>query len=1010
MSNATTNNKSFSFRSVEDAWGRAPLNVTECPSLTCNRVPNRWSSHHRYNWAINLSCLRCNPEVHWIVCRFCPKQLVIMDTQKKLQRHHLTYHSKDAGTDETRKRKPSESEMGKQETVLFDFDSKANNLYFKYKHRGYSSGLAYLAAVSCFHNEEVADDINDVDANLEFHLARLCFNISRGARENLATVLYLVVRKFTNIETHTWNTSIPQTVPDIRSRFLKGVNSYIPMLPHPTIEVVGDYAYVPLASCIMDLLAHGFRIDPIVPSHVAGQVKRVSESKKCLEILSRSRGETDLIIYMTEWSDSFEPNNSTKGNRGSVHVKTVTFSPPHNSRNVVGYTYPIVIGPSKGNRENIEKRFKEDLESLKEMSGKKFYHGGMKKMVSVHVELIVSIQDQPERRGVNQLMLGMSRYTPRWGYSLDFKQVADLLPSCDRCHQQLLSGTEMNEQCQKCTSWQVDSHSEQLCFTPPAHFPVGTRFAESNGKIKPHKLSYALLKEIVTLTHNNVASTSWNIQIAKAFLSVFGINTVAVAEILEHAGNAVCLKYVRDEKLEDQYSEIMDLYEAEPAKFEQWPIPVVWERGLELDQHIDAIMHLLFLGLVKTLMKDTQDWLTKKNSFASFLKVTKNIFESVQSLGLSWCRAIPYGTGRFGGHVSENYVACARLSKWFFHIIENIKGDEEYIEPDDAIPQSKWLKETNVRWLKVRGLPSDGDFLDVRDRVKTFMNSVDGAPKVLPPSPNSIDDVIATYSALLALLGRVMTLTVTEQVIVDVDRHIRLFLDSYEKMDKDIRGGDDTPSWISHYNFLSLLNIPDLMKEYGPLRNLWEGGTAGEAIIGYIKPEITMGYRLNWAFNLLLKVLRNRAFQNIAAYMSESDGEHPKEKGKNDLFCLYNTESEARHSFDERKPLSCTVSQSGSICLHISTTHHLVIENLGHKSEVFGLSYFTWAIKHPAKTALASPSHYAIMLPLLEKTGLPIHSSPPIFALITSEWKEMLADGNIDLPQVIGANYDSSNI
>ena len=36
------------------------------------------------------------------------------------------------------------------------------------------------------------------------------------------------------------------------------------------------------------------------------------------------------------------------------------------------------------------------------------------------------------------------------------------------------------------------------------------------------------------------------------------------------------------------------------------------------------------------------------------------------------------------------------------------------------------------------------------------------------------------------------------------------------------------PSWLQHFNFLSLLNLPDTMDLYGPLVNMWEGGNRGE--------------------------------------------------------------------------------------------------------------------------------------------------------------------------------------
>jgi len=45
-----------------------------------------------------------------------------------------------------------------------------------------------------------------------------------------------------------------------------------------------------------------------------------------------------------------------------------------------------------------------------------------------------------------------------------------------------------------------------------------------------------------------------------------------------------------------------------------------------------------------------------------------------------------------------------------------------------------------------------------------------------------------------------------------------------------------TPTWITSYNFVCLLNFPTMLATFGPLCNYWEGGGMGEKIIQKIKP------------------------------------------------------------------------------------------------------------------------------------------------------------------------------
>jgi hypothetical protein len=44
--------------------------------------------------------------------------------------------------------------------------------------------------------------------------------------------------------------------------------------------------------------------------------------------------------------------------------------------------------------------------------------------------------------------------------------------------------------------------------------------------------------------------------------------------------------------------------------------------------------------------------------------------ESIQKLGLSWCKCIAYKSGNLGGWVSENYLSLARVLPWFYGSID----------------------------------------------------------------------------------------------------------------------------------------------------------------------------------------------------------------------------------------------------------------------------------------------------------------------------------------------------
>ena len=205
-------------------------------------------------------------------------------------------------------------------------------------------------------------------------------------------------------------------------------------------------------------------------------------------------------------------------------------------------------------------------------------------------------------------------------------------------------------------------------------------------------------------------------------------------------------------------------------------------------------MHLLFLGITKTVVLRVQGWMLGRSKKAAFLRYANTAMLLPIRLGLDWCKVIPFGGGKLGGFVVENNLAVARLSSWFF-------------------------------------LPIN----------------------LIAPSPTevggNVDHDVHVIRALHAMISSLMRRTIDNEKILDCERHIHLFLSYFSKFDTDLRG-EHTRTWVRSYNFMSLLNLPEVLKKYGPLRNLWEGGGQGERVISVVKPTWG-GYRKNWMPSML---------------------------------------------------------------------------------------------------------------------------------------------------------------
>jgi hypothetical protein len=111
----------------------------------------------------------------------------------------------------------------------------------------------------------------------------------------------------------------------------------------------------------------------------------------------------------------------------------------------------------------------EELNMFKNGMNVSFYHGRLQRNITVYLELLVSLQDQPERRSANYIMLGGSRYTARCGVVLDLAAVASNIPSCKKCFEHLL--LELPDEatiCNCCTNWETDRTENLLLhYSPP---------------------------------------------------------------------------------------------------------------------------------------------------------------------------------------------------------------------------------------------------------------------------------------------------------------------------------------------------------------------------------------------------------------------------------------------------------------------------------------------------------------------------------------------------------------
>ena len=1028
----------------------APWGVLYCPKCYPSKLASSGSTGSPYAWGFSLHCSHCNTS--WTVCRECKVQKKHMINENSTCTHHYRRHYKKHSIEESLIAKPKCRRtdcLVLPDGSLPKYNGEFNNNYFKIEN-ALGLGSAFLVGQSQFKLANVVKELCKDEVDMHHNIAGLVSTLTTGQQCMLGKVIKdirsVTERHLREKKQETlWRTRLPTTGDDIRKLYVRGKHAVLPNLPRPKVQMVGSHAYVSLTDCIADLLGHGCSVDCVIPRKPDEPVISISQSDRAQRILHNSKlmspDDDVMVLYLVEWSDGFEPSISVKSNRGSCWLKTITISPPPHLLHSCTNTYPIALGMDGESHEEVEQLFAQELWSLRNGEKNVFYHGGLKRNVRVYVELLASLQDQPERRKANYIMLGRSTYTAQWGLLLDFAAVAANIPGCKRCSNSLLlHHSQSSFQCDNCVNWNTDSNSHLLEFYPPNNYPQNL-IPRISGKLSPQKMTYKLLKEAVEVAHNGVVLGGWKTSTMTDYLRVHGLNEEAIQNVKHRANN--CKKYnavicaCNGDITAPSFDALHKEKKSDPSMFQMWECPSVWRRGVDLQQHIDVAMHLLFLGIVKTVMQQIQDWMVLRNKGSRFVQYADGVFDNVQRLQLTWCRVTPYKNGHFGGWISENYVAAARVMAWFYGSIGNIAADPIFDEPD--VEFESWKKIHHYGWLKIRGLDITGTAWELKQRVQKYMKQRGGPPGIPEPAGGPIENVFSMISALRCMISRLMVREVTEAYLKDLERHIKIFLNAYELFDSANRTSNSIPSWVSSYNFCCLLNYPRVIKEFGPLRNLWEGGGMGEKVLRLVKPN-WYGFRKNWQINKLDQVLRKMSMVKMREkkkimgsdeleknmiddldYLSDSSADDEKERhtssdevGKfSGLLKVYKNKEELLRTFQMGYPLSVVRLICGRFFCVCKKGITVEVKRTEFLESICEASYHNWTLSventtvHTyASVERKNISNYCVLLPKLTPTG--VASGFQVFTLIDSEWKEIQKDGSICLPRIEGANYSHS--
>jgi len=252
------------------------------------------------------------------------------------------------------------NEIRLQDIPVYLMNTKSST-YFLYEIET-QCGLSHLVSQAHNHTDALVPLLSNEEVKLQMIIADFIRMLKQTQRERFANVLSSIISLIIkNQNSHkTVVCQLPNDIQDIRKFFIDSKYSIPKNVPVPECTMMDHHSYVTIKECISDYLAHGLhsimKLDdwPIANEDINYKVNgTMFQSKCCNEIIQKAYQRKQnhvtnpnipvLCFFLTFWSDDFEPNSSTKANRQSVWIKTMTIHVLTTDFKHKKTTYPISL-------------------------------------------------------------------------------------------------------------------------------------------------------------------------------------------------------------------------------------------------------------------------------------------------------------------------------------------------------------------------------------------------------------------------------------------------------------------------------------------------------------------------------------------------------------------------------------------------------------------------------------------------------------------------------------------
>ena len=656
-----------------------------------------------------------------------------------------------------------------------------SKLFFENERVSSGLGRSTIVSQAFRQSNNLGAVANMKETNLHLNITHFCSTLTQTQQSDFASIVSCLVSKDTFC-----NTRPPMSYNDITKFYTGSQFSIYKNIPSPKVFMMDDHACVSIESIINHMLGFGIKLNSLSLNQKFDQlvsrtnvIENTREAENIINNIKKNdmhqTAESPIIIYIIMWSDDFEANNTRK-NRNSTWIKTVTICPPTSHITSPLYTYPISLGRKGNSHDKVNQFFNKEIEKLSIPTLR--YSSIHQKLYPVIIRPLCVSADRPERSSINSILSHQGSSTKRWMYSELIPR--NKLPSCSKCFhirtQNILKNKDERKKssiCQKCCDWDMNSDKTTSHFSPPENYP-SKKHPESPMPPRGRDICKPFEKiPPICVTYEHLISAT-NFAFWNYLHSVWTKTQTQIYFRLV----GICTSYFTSIlELAEQHKKYLPLSK---NILNTIPYPAMWTSMLRLEQSIDTPMHLLFQGITKAIIEESKEFLKFHKVWSSFGRQSNLIMDEISRVNINFCKVESFNGGNdytTGGWIAETYIGFARISCFVYTLVVEL----------------------------------------------------------LPPVSLALNEFQCMVQSLFCMISRLMTdVEVSKE---EMTNYIKLFLSCCQKYHGQLYGNSSTkkPFWNSP-NFLSLLNLPTQIDQFGSMRLYWEG--VNERYIQYIKPHL----------------------------------------------------------------------------------------------------------------------------------------------------------------------------